>query len=136
MYVYADKAQLPDGNPAEHYAVHNTPSHPVLDAADVHAITALPPGQIYYAMQHVGEAWAYWNGCANNLEGHDVQTVTVGLPPLQTPNTQLWRWTGCRDERGGTTGGVELYIMPGSHGIERQAQDDGKAYQFLVAHPG
>ena len=136
MYVYADKAQVPQGNPVENYAVHNTPSHPTLTSADAADITAVRPAQVYYAMEHVGEAWAFWNGCADNLVGHTAQILTVGVAPNTSPGTKLWQWTGCRDEAGATSGEVDLYIIPGSHGVEPEVQDDGRAYNFLVQHPG
>jgi hypothetical protein len=136
MYVYANGAQVPDGNPLEHYAVHLTPTHRTLTPADISDIEALRPSQIYYAMQHVGEAWADWNGCGSNLSGFTNQTVTVGVSPNNSPGTKLWRWTGCRDESGHASGEVDLYIVPGSHGVERRVQDDGRAFQFLRDHAG
>jgi hypothetical protein len=136
MFVYADNAQPPDGNPPEHYAVHITPAHTTLTAGDVADITTVPPGQVVYAMQHVGEAWAEFDGCAANLAGHGMQTVTVGTGANTSPNTKLWQWTGCDDESGGSTGAVDLYILPGSHGIEPRVEDDGRAFAFLNSHPG
>jgi hypothetical protein len=87
-------------------------------------------------MQHVGEAWAYWNGCGDNLAGHTAQAVTVGEPTTGVATGKLWRWTGCRGEGGATNGGVDLYILSGTHGIEAYVQDDGRAYAFLAQHPG
>jgi hypothetical protein len=87
-------------------------------------------------MQHVGEAFAYWAGCGNNLVGRSRQLVTVGIAPNTSPNTQLWQWNGCLDKHGGTTGNVDLYILPGAHGIEPRVQDDGRAFQFLSSHSG
>ena len=99
-------------------------------------ITTGSSSQVYYAMQHVGETWAYWDGCAANLVGRSAQTVTVGAAPNTSAGTKLWQWTGCRDDHGGTSGAVDLYLLPGSHGIEPRVQDDGRAFQFLVQHPG
>jgi hypothetical protein len=136
MYVFASGAQAPDGNPSEHYAVHVTPSHPSLISADLQDIEAIRPLQVYYSMQHVGEGWADWNGCAANLAGSSYQIVTVGVTPNDSPGTTLWRWTGCHDEAGGRSGGVDLYVMPGGHGVEPRVQDDGSAFRFLMNHWG
>lgn len=137
MYVYANQAQNPQGSPVENYHVHVTPTHTSLTSADIANIVTLPsPQQNHYAMEHVGEAFAYWNGCANNLVGRTAQNVTVGIAPNTSPNTQLWQWTACGDKRGGTSGDVDLYILPGPHGIEPRVMDDGRAFQFLDDHVG
>lgn len=133
LFSFADKAFQPDGSPPENYKLHTAPpTDTSISANDQSQIITGRPGQIYYSMLHIGELWAEWQGCAAKQQ--PMQTLTVGIAPNTSAQTKLYTWTGCRDQVGGQSGEVQVYILPGSHGIEPRVQDDGRAFAFLKRH--
>lgn len=123
----------PNYSPA--YTVHISPSHKVLDTADIADITSARSNANWTNVVHAAEGWAYWEGCGNNLTTFGQQNRT-----LNGGAALFWDWTGCQATSSGKPGEIQLYVFMSTggvnHGSEKNVGIDpsNPAWAFLNTH--
>ncbi len=105
------------------YDLHQ--AEPYTLGGSVSSITTSSVGVVHYSLLHAGEGWAAWWGCNTNRA--ESSTVVNGF------STDIYRWTGCADADGSTTGEMQVYrINGGAHTDALGAADD--IFAFFSRH--